>query len=441
MRLSIKILMSGVILLLLSSCGGSGGGSSNQPPAADAGNNLSITVSTSATLDGSNSSDPDEDTLTFHWEVISQPDGSSAEPANPESATSLFTPDRVGSYVLQLTVSDGDKTHSDQMTVTATAVPPVARTSDDATIEIGGNVTLDGSDSSDPDEAALTYIWTIQSKPDASSAAIEDNSLASFPFTPDVVGTYIFRLVVDNGQIQSTAETVTIVCTSVNVPPVAVVGNSLSFLNNETATISGSDSYDSDGDALTYRWSISAKPFGSLVALANTAAETTTLNYDMVGTYKVQLIVNDGKNQSLPVQLTVEIGKEIDLYIIPLGSQVSEEDLCTFKDYVWIGNQRWLFNRCTVFSMEGNLVKVVIVNHGENSYHINEIWMRHSFPVENLRYELDAAKADLAAHSSTFLTIRLNKFYEIRRTTAVAHFSENGKEASGTFTVLKDIWN
>ncbi len=79
---------------------------SNQPPIADAGPDRSSPVGQVVLLNGTLSSDPNGDELSFLWQVESSPPESSAQPTHPLSAISLFIPDVPGSYVLSLTVDD-----------------------------------------------------------------------------------------------------------------------------------------------------------------------------------------------------------------------------------------------------------------------------------------------------------------------------------------------
>ena len=94
----------------------------NQPPTADAGPDQTLRVGTTVQLDGSASSDPDGDSLTFSWKFISRPTGSLAELADADTEAPTFTPDVKGNYVVELTVDDErGGTSSDRVTITATA--------------------------------------------------------------------------------------------------------------------------------------------------------------------------------------------------------------------------------------------------------------------------------------------------------------------------------
>lgn len=78
----------------------------NKAPAASAGADLQVIAGTSVQLDGSASTDPENDPLTFAWTLTNKPEGSQAELLDADSATPSFTPDLPGAYLVQLVVSD-----------------------------------------------------------------------------------------------------------------------------------------------------------------------------------------------------------------------------------------------------------------------------------------------------------------------------------------------
>jgi hypothetical protein len=79
----------------------------NLAPVASAGDNQTALLGETVVFDGSASSDPNGDLLSYRWSLVSAPPGSSASLANDTSAQSSLTSDRPGAYVVSLVVSDG----------------------------------------------------------------------------------------------------------------------------------------------------------------------------------------------------------------------------------------------------------------------------------------------------------------------------------------------
>ncbi|MFZ5862833.1 MAG: CARDB domain-containing protein [Nitrospirota bacterium] len=84
--------------------------SPNSAPVANAGPDQVGYVGQSMALDGTASSDPNGDTLTYAWRIVTVPTGSqvtTASLANATSPTPAFVPDMPGTYELGLIVHDG----------------------------------------------------------------------------------------------------------------------------------------------------------------------------------------------------------------------------------------------------------------------------------------------------------------------------------------------
>ena len=78
----------------------------NQPPTADAGPDQTVSEGTLVILNGSGSTDPDLNPLTFAWSFVSVPPGSTAQLLNSTTASPRFTPDLPGVYTVRLVVND-----------------------------------------------------------------------------------------------------------------------------------------------------------------------------------------------------------------------------------------------------------------------------------------------------------------------------------------------
>lgn len=177
------------------------------PPIADAGPDLTAPICLGTILlDGSNSSDPDKDSLTYTWTLESRPDHSHgtqeshphATLNNDEEPIASLTPDMEGDYIINLTISDGIYPPvTDQLILTVTpdtGSPPVADAGEDHTARVNEAVILDGSRSSAPEGSALTYQWSLTGKPVGSQASITEADQAQAEFTPDRTGNYFFQL-------------------------------------------------------------------------------------------------------------------------------------------------------------------------------------------------------------------------------------------------------
>jgi len=175
---------------------------------------------------------------------------------------------------------------------------PVADAGSDQNVSTGSLVTLDGSGSSDADGDSLTYSWSFTSVPDSSGATLSDSTVVNPTFTADLDGTYVISLVVNDGTEDSSPDTGTITASTDNSAPVANAGSDQNVTTGSLVALDGSGSSDADGDSLTYSWSITSAPEGSTAALSDATIMNPTISPDVVGNYSIQLIVNDGTEDS-----------------------------------------------------------------------------------------------------------------------------------------------
>ena len=292
----------------------------NSRPVANAGANQTVLVGETIILDGSGSTDVDGNLLTYSWSLTSKPNGSTATLQNPTSVNPSFVADKSGDYVIQLIVKDGTA-YSAPSTVTISTLnsPPVANAGPDQVVFVNDLVPLNGSGSTDVDGDPLGFAWSINSKPANSQATLSNPLIVNPNFTVDVAGSYIIQLLVTDGSVPSTADTVTI--STQNRPPVANAGPGQSVALSATVQLNGSASSDPDGNPLTYRWSILSKPNGSSAVLSNANIVNPTFTADRPGDYVAQLIVNDGSTNSAPD--TVAISTENSTPMAKAGADQS----------------------------------------------------------------------------------------------------------------------
>lgn len=176
--------------------------------------------------------------------------------------------------------------------------PPAANTAPVANAGPGQNVpkglaaTLDGSGSSDAEFDFLTFQWTLAQKPNGSLAQLGGATTVHPTLTPDLAGTYVVNLVVNDGKLDSAVASVTL--TAFNIAPVAKVDPLFLGYNGVQVLLDGTGSLDGNNDPLTFTWSLTLKPPGSGAALSGANTGTPSFTPDVIGIYRFSLTVNDG---------------------------------------------------------------------------------------------------------------------------------------------------
>jgi hypothetical protein len=167
-------------------------------------------------------------------------------------------------------------------------------------------VQLNGSQSYSAAGLPITYQWLILAKPAGSNAALSGPTTATPSFVADLHGTYSIQLIVTDSLGTASSPTIVTV-TSNNTVPVASAGLSQSAVVGQTVRLNGSGSRDTDGDPLTYRWSLASAPSGSQTAVSNPTAQIASFVPDLPGTFVAQLIVNDGLVDSPPATVQIQV--------------------------------------------------------------------------------------------------------------------------------------
>lgn len=117
---------------------------------------------------------------------------------------------------------------------------PIADAGPDQTVAPDATVILDGSNSYDQDGELLYFLWSLVTTPTDSTAELDDTSAMMPSFQADKSGEYVAELIVNDGEVDSLANSVKI--TTENTRPVAHAGADQSKFIADTVILDGSAS-------------------------------------------------------------------------------------------------------------------------------------------------------------------------------------------------------
>jgi hypothetical protein len=228
-------------------------------------------------------------------------------------------------------------------------LPPTANAGPDQTVLEGTLVMLDGSASSDPDDAVASFMWD-----EITTIGIPlSNPASSQPtFTAPLVGpsglVMTFQLTVtDMFGLQDT-DTVSIIindAVAVNQPPIAGAGPDQTVEEGSTVTLDGTASTDAEAGIASYLWSVET---GTDVTLSDATLPSPTFVAPPVGangasivfsllvvdqgglsdTDEVTVTVTDSGVGTLPadmIPLTTPMGDHLGIKVLSGGDLVSVE--------------------------------------------------------------------------------------------------------------------
>jgi PKD repeat protein len=281
----------------------------DSPPVANAGPDQNIYLGQMATLNGSASSDPDGNPLTYTWTIDAAPVGSVAALVGATTMTPSLTPDVLGTYHISLVVNDGtiDSAASSMVINVSLNLPPVAVASGTPLL---GNaplpVVFNASTSYDPEHSALTYIWNFG---DPSSGVNNASTLASPLHTYAAAGNYTAVVTVMDNLGKTDQASVDVIVTAPNLPPVvlptATPNNGMAPLDVQFAA----NATDVNaGDVLSYSWN-----FGDGSPVSTLANPIHT--YNSPGTYTAAVMVSDGVNPAVSASLTISVGSALSIHV------------------------------------------------------------------------------------------------------------------------------
>jgi len=177
--------------------------------------------------------------------------------------------------------------------------PPVA----DATVEprdplVGETVTLDASDSEDPENAIRSYEWDVGD--DGTVDATGET--ATVEFTEAGTRAVVLTVTDDGGATDSLRTSVSVREPNETPSPAVAVSPSTPRVGRQV-TLDASDSADPDGSIAAYEWDLNGD--GSRDA----TGRRVTHVFDTAGTHDVQLTVTDGDGASASVTTAISVAE------------------------------------------------------------------------------------------------------------------------------------
>lgn len=274
----------------------------NEAPVANAGTDQAVNGNALVLLDGSQSSDRDGTIVAYRWTQLS---GASVSLNDSGNGYATFVapaaiPGESQQLVFELEVEDdGSLSATDTVTVTVDSNQlPKANAGADQTVDAGTTVILDGSQSSDSDGSIVGYRWrqvsgtsvNLQYSPDGSATFVAPD------FSGPVKEILEFELEVeDNGGLRAT-DRVSVIVEGAN-SPVAIAGEDQTVKAGAQVMLDGSQSWDSDGSVIEYRWTqVAGAPVELIGAGGSTAsfvAPVSANGLDMVLVFELEVMDDD----------------------------------------------------------------------------------------------------------------------------------------------------
>jgi hypothetical protein len=284
--------------------------------------NVAIGAVISFDATGSNTAGDSPAAIT--WSMDQEPSGSAAS-LSINGLLAHFSPDVAGEYRVRVRATHPAGDFAEATYVFDAFAPPAAvlvaqsgtANSGNFSAYKGYQIVLDGSQSTGPAGDVLTKQWALTSKPAGSTAQLSAQIGDFSNFVADQAGTFVVTLSVldsNTGVTSTYTDTITVI-----VGPTALIAGSSSPVGNVSAptfvgspgvpvTLRGSGSYEPGGGALTYLWTITARPAGSSAAISSPTSQNITFTPDIVGTYGITLEVSDSLGNSSQQTATINVG-------------------------------------------------------------------------------------------------------------------------------------
>jgi PKD repeat protein len=217
---------------------------------------------------------------------------------------------------------------------------PMANPGAPQKVSIGALVQLDGSNSADPRNLPLTFLWRMSEVPAQSTATLLAPTTSKPSFRADRSGTFRAALIVSNGtgasdtafalvEVDNCGGNTPVIDAITAAPTMPSVGAIMSL--GAKVTHGDEQAPCTLKRELHYAWTVSKRPAGSASQLLQADTATPAMSLDVAGDYELTLVVTDDQgHKSAPKALAVKVGN--------CGSQApSKVDITASSDAPAIG--------------------------------------------------------------------------------------------------------
>jgi len=278
------------------------------PPVAIAGEDIYVREGRSAVINGNKSWSSTNDVLSFNWSADPLITLDSSNVPLITFTAPLFDKDTVLTAVLTVTNSKLKSSSDTVLIFIANNLAPISIAKADLSLSTtailsmtdpnakinyvfpSSSITLDGTDSYDPEQDDIEYLWSSLDNIDFSSATDQN---PTFTVPPSLInGTIKINLAVNDYELTSLSDTIPIIVSNNTAPQINMIFPS-QVLEGDTVYLDGSKTTDIEGDALEYFWF-----FPKQLSLSDTVSNSSsfiTPNIETDTTYQIRFGAWDGK--------------------------------------------------------------------------------------------------------------------------------------------------
>ena len=195
----------------------------NLPPLTDAGPDFSITEGNAGAMNGSGTTDPEGDSISYQWTEIATNTLLQLFSSEFVSQPTFISPGVTTTITMQLTATDSrGASSSDTVIITildnATNNAPDAFAGNDQFVQHSATVQVDAGGSTDPENDTLTFSWSQVGGSEVVTLSSATSATPSFT-APSVDATVLLQVIVDDGNSNQDTDQVLITVNTTGTQP------------------------------------------------------------------------------------------------------------------------------------------------------------------------------------------------------------------------------